>query len=152
MPIIAIYRHKRSGTNAPLHYARQALIDTEDYSRVAKYKWSLMTKPNSDICYAQTKISRKSVLLHRFITNCPSDRVVDHINHDGLDNRKSNLRITSQLGNMANQRIKLTHAPHVHIESNLYRVKIAGKYYGYYKTEAEAASVAKQKFDQLLTT
>ena len=31
------------------------------------------------------------IFMHRQITHCPNDKVVHHINHDGLDNRKANL-------------------------------------------------------------
>lgn len=46
---------------------------------------------------------RKTILLHRFITKCPKGKVVDHINHDTLDNRKLNLRICSQRENLMNK-------------------------------------------------
>ena len=41
--------------------------------------------------------------LHRVITNCPDGLVVDHINHDMHDNRKSNLRIVEQKQNSQNR-------------------------------------------------
>ena len=40
--------------------------------------------------------------MHRLITNAPSDKEVDHINGDGLDNRRSNLRLTSKADNQRN--------------------------------------------------
>lgn len=43
------------------------------------------------------------IKMHRFIMNCPRDKVVDHINHDTLDNRKQNLRIITQFENNQNQ-------------------------------------------------
>lgn len=41
--------------------------------------------------------------VHRVITGCPSDKMVDHINHNRLDNRRSNLRITDNAGNTLNK-------------------------------------------------
>ena len=45
---------------------------------------------------------RKFVKMHREITNAPKGTVVDHINGDTLDNRKSNLRVTDTFGNAQN--------------------------------------------------
>ncbi len=33
------------------------------------------------------------IKLHRFITNCPPDKVVDHLDFDTLNNRENNLKV-----------------------------------------------------------
>lgn len=73
----------------------RAIIDLDDVELVSKYKW-YMDKDG----YAQNHIVGK---LHRFIIDCPSDMVVDHINHNTLDNRKINLRICTQAENSKNR-------------------------------------------------
>lgn len=50
---------------------------------------------------------RGQVHLHRAILNAPDVRQVDHVNGDGLDNRRANLRLASHAQNMHNQRVRL---------------------------------------------
>ena len=40
--------------------------------------------------------------MHRTILNAPKGLVIDHLNHDGLDNRRSNLRLTNHSENRIN--------------------------------------------------
>src|SRR5690554_4714768 len=77
-----------------------ALIDREDFERVDQYQWRLDISHG----YVYTNIfqsdgRRKKQYLHRFITNCPAGMVVDHINRNKKDNRKSNLNIVTQREN-----------------------------------------------------
>ena len=72
----------------------RTLIDIEDIDKVKKYKWFI----HDNYVYCGTS----KILLHRFIMNCPDDKVVDHINHNPLDNRKCNLRICSNQQNCMN--------------------------------------------------
>lgn len=80
----------------------QAKIDIEDIEKVKNYKWHIKAGRNTQ--YATAHINEKEkILLHRYILNYSGDLDIDHINHDGLDNRKSNLRIVSHSLNMSNQ-------------------------------------------------
>ena len=74
------------------------IVDSEDVSKVRTHKWSVM-----DNGYVVTKVNGKSLLLHRLIKDCPPDMTVDHINHNKLDNRRSNLRICTQQENSFNK-------------------------------------------------
>jgi hypothetical protein len=78
------------------------LIDTDDYQKISEHKWNLRTSKDGNI-YAKTNINDERVYLHRFIVNAPSDKIVDHINHDTLDNRKANLRICTRQENNFNK-------------------------------------------------
>jgi len=69
-----------------------ALVDDEDYDRVCGMKWRLFMA-NGRRLFA---VSRRATLLHRLILNAPINTKVDHINGDGLDNRRSNLQILTQ--------------------------------------------------------
>lgn len=78
-------------------------IDLEDFDKVKDYCWS-----KNSVGYAQARVldGRNSVILmHRLIMNATPSDIVDHKNHNELDNRKSNLRMCSQSENMANQKL-----------------------------------------------
>ena len=72
----------------------RALIDLDDIEKVRDYKWGL-----SNYYVYNKKIN---IYLHRLIMDCPDDMMVDHIDHNKLDNRKSNLRICTQQQNNMN--------------------------------------------------
>lgn len=79
----------------------KSLIDLDDVDKINEYKWSLDGKG-----YVRTR-GKKSISIHRIIMDCnDKDLVVDHINHNILDNRKENLRITSQSKNNMNKIIQ----------------------------------------------
>lgn len=77
----------------------KVLIDKEDYEKVKKHQWCVDTRG-----YAKTTIEGKEVKLHRYINNPKENEVVDHINHNTLDNRKINLRNVTIQENSMNQR------------------------------------------------
>lgn len=56
--------------------------------------------------YPATYIDGKRVRLHRFIVNAPAGMVVDHINMDITDNRKSNLRVCTVAENTRNRNVR----------------------------------------------
>lgn len=80
----------------------RVLIDIEDSEKVKNFKWYI--DKNEYIISKCKKTGHKGLYLHRFIMNCPEDMVVDHINHNTLDNRKSNLRICTQHENTFNKK------------------------------------------------
>lgn len=77
------------------------LVDNKDFYLVKDIKWSL--HPRS--LRGWVPAIQKNVFIHRFILNPPKDKVVDHINHNTLDNRRVNLRICSRLENARNRRM-----------------------------------------------
>ena len=80
----------------------KALIDEEDYPLVSKYIWHAYKSKNT--WGAATHPSRnKSISLHRLIMSCPKGMCVDHINGNGLDNRRENLRICTIAENNRNR-------------------------------------------------
>ena len=79
-----------------LTQGKVALVDDEDFDMLNQYTWY-------GDKYAQTTIERKSVQMHRLIMKTPRWMVVDHIDHNGLNNQKSNLRNCSQSANCKNK-------------------------------------------------
>ena len=65
-------------------------IDKEDYDKIKDISW--YEDYNGYICHKER--NKKVILMHRLITKCPNNKIVDHINHNKKDNRKNNLRIT----------------------------------------------------------
>lgn len=83
-----------------------SLISEGDASTLGMYRWH-MSKPKSSVTqYAKARVThhRLSVLMHRVILCFPL-MDVDHINRDGLDNRRENLRLCSRQQNACNRRL-----------------------------------------------
>ena len=89
-----------------LTQGKYALVDDEDYDELNKHNWYL--KKNYNTCYAiRTKYkTNDKIRMHRIIMNCPKDKIIDHINGDGLDNRKENLRICTMSQNLGNSKLR----------------------------------------------
>lgn len=133
---------------------RVILLDDEDYDFVISNNIRLtIQNAGRKHSYARYYIykngKRKSVLLHRIIMKCPKNKVIDHINHDTFDNRKSNLRIVTHRTNSCNMKTNTSGVPGVgyHKATKKWRA-----YYnknnkhislGYYNTKQEAIQARK---------
>lgn len=78
-----------------------AIIDAEDVNKIRYTKWKLSA---SGYAANTPKFSGSNKHMHREILG--TDQFVDHINHNTLDNRKSNLRIVTKAQNMMNSNFK----------------------------------------------
>ena len=78
-----------------------AIVDEQDYPLLVSRKWFAVHDKNRR-WYAATKIGKKTVKMHRFILDCAEMVLTDHINRDGLDNCRRNLRECNFSQNMAN--------------------------------------------------
>ena len=89
------------------------VIDGDDLDRVNLYRWSLLV-PNPCCphgAYAQAWVKdqhgvKSRMTLHRFLMDAPPGQSVDHINGDGLDNRRCNLRLVTREQNQRNRRAR----------------------------------------------
>lgn len=85
-----------------------AIVDDDDYNFLSKYKWFAQNHSRSDtIFYAKTTYIGKMVAMHRLLLGAKPDQFVDHINGNGLDNRKKNLRFCTKRQNSSNSKLSV---------------------------------------------
>jgi hypothetical protein len=96
--------------------------------------------------------------MHRQITSAPPGLVVDHINHNGLDNRKDNLRLCTRAQNALNQRPRKGTSSRYkgvywHERDKRFYAQISHKgrryHLGSYKSEIQAAKAYDKKAKEL---
>lgn len=116
---------------------RISIIDKADVALVSRFKWHA----DEATGYAR---SGDGIMMSRWIMKPTGNLIVDHINHDRLDNRRINLRIVTKSINNRNKEKK----------GNVYWVPERGKwrvqcsvdrksrYFGHYKDKDEAQKVA----------
>lgn len=97
----------------PLQPSGYALVDDEDYGALCKFQWSVDDRnerhyPGRGTLYATRTVRKsgrkKTISMHRFIMDAPDGVQIDHVNGNGLDNRKSNLRFACTQTNAFNRR------------------------------------------------
>lgn len=87
-----------------------AVIDEADIPLVAQYPWSCYRNPRTTSPYALANRANRNdynagtIFMHRLIMAAPKGVQVDHINGDGLDNRRANLRLCAERENAFNRR------------------------------------------------
>lgn len=88
---------------------KYALVSDEDFERVNQYKWYASLESRGTKWYAVRRVTingkKVKIRMHRFVLGLPpgkeDPRIVDHLNHNSLDNRRENLEVLeSQAENM----------------------------------------------------
>jgi len=129
-----------------LTQGKQAIVDDEDYATLIKRKWcvKISTHKKNDYAYGWVRGSRgNGIFMHREIMECPLGMSIDHINGNGLDNRKNNLRVCTQSQNRMNTRVGGNNYKGLSRNKNSWQVNIGvgGKkiYVGLFGSAADAA-------------
>lgn len=135
-----------------------AMVDDDDFAMVSQLRWRPKNKPRSRTTYAVAKISIRSKTvnysLHRLIMGLSTGdgSIVDHIDGNGLNCQRSNMRICSAVESMHNRpasRTSKTGIKGVHWEKSKQRwqarLKVGGRvvHKSRHRTIAEAIAARK---------
>lgn len=129
-------------------------FDKEDFTKVDAFTWSAHYDPTVpgfylvSVLVGQTK-RKVDIKMHRMLMQEPQKGlVVDHINHDTTDNRKSNLRIVTQAQNYQNKKGAMSTNKlgvlGVRKKGNRYYARFKQQYLGCFLTLEEAEQAVKQ--------
>jgi len=130
-------------TNIQLTRGMATTVDDDCLELLLKNKWQAKARRDGKGWYAVARGGRR---MHRVILGASPGQIVDHINGDGLDNRKCNLRLGTQSQNCVNRK----DTPGNYLRGTRPKkdkwqayIKYEGKQrsLGYYDTEYEAHQV-----------
>lgn len=142
--------------HVPLTQGYTAIIDADDVPLVANCNWrALITRRRDGSIRAVYAVRADcsggkpvTVYLHRVILNAPADLQADHIDGDGLNNRRINLRLATHAENSQNRRSIVGSSSqylgvHWHKATSKWQAGImidgVNKYLGLFTDEVEAA-------------
>lgn len=94
---------KKIRINSPKYGTHWALVDDEDYEYLSQFTWCLKNHGSVKYAFTNLRINGKKAVrrMHKFLIE---GKIIDHINHNGLDNRRSNLRVATGSQNSQNRR------------------------------------------------
>jgi hypothetical protein len=133
----------------PLSRGFSAIVDDCDFEMVlAIGSWyATSARPTYAAHRKWGRDGHRLTIMHRLILGAKPGEYVDHINNNGLDNRRANLRIATHAQNVANSRKRRTRANsrykgvRVHFRKDcvVFGAVFRGKHLAIYRSEAEAA-------------
>lgn len=137
----------------PLTRGLKAIVDDEDYQLISQFNWCSNKGTRNTTYYAVrgTRIKGKyqRIFMHRLIAQARPGEIVDHINHDTLDNRKENLRIGTQALNQLNRRHLGGSSPYKGVSfykpTLQWLASFQGKHIGYFDNQSDAARAYNAK-------
>lgn len=139
----------------PLHgkygKGKFALVDDADFEWLNQYRWRLpRAREWKGEVYAVAWVKSEYTLMHRLIMCPPNGLVVDHINHNPLDNRRENLRLATPEQNAQNRRPdKAAYSKYkgvsFHKATGLWQPQVGGDSLGLFATQWEAAKAYNEE-------
>jgi hypothetical protein len=148
-------KERSSGISSALKH--EAIVDADLYPRIREYKWRL--SPNRYTSYVKTNDTEPSMLLHNVLMQPAPGMIVDHKNHNGLDNRRRNLRVCTYQQNARNTRPSASvnktsvwkgvgrHKPSQQWQARIW-IDRKPTFLGLFDTEADAATAYNFAADQ----
>jgi len=143
-----------------LTHGQVALVDDEDYADLNQFNWHAHAAPNTYYgrrILPQEEGKRIMLYMHHQIMGKPSTGLeIDHIDQNGLNNQRNNLRfITHRVNCHYNHKSTTSLYPGVSWDSNRKRwytciqINKKRKFLGYFTNELTAAQVYQTAFDRL---
>ena len=142
-----------SASLIPLSRGTFTIVDTKNLRMLNLYKW-YMARSYGYKRYARRAENGKTIYMHREIMNAPDGMGVDHINGNGLDNRRENLRFCTIAQNRMNS-VKIIakssgfKGVEWHKSHHKWRARITAAkkeiHIGYFNTELDAAEAYDEK-------
>ncbi|HEV7352551.1 MAG TPA: HNH endonuclease [Brevundimonas sp.] len=90
----------------PLTQGQCAIVDDDDFAWLSQWKWHAQKNGRGGFYAKRRGENRQVISMHREIIQTPKGLVTDHVDGNGLNNQRSNLRLATQLQNMMNRRGK----------------------------------------------
>jgi len=148
--------HKKGIRHIPLTKNKFAIVDECDYERLARFKWCVSSTGRKKH-YACRMVGRSVVRMHREIMQAPEDMVADHIDGNGLNNCRTNLRICTHSQNLCNRQKYRGATPYKGVfydkkrDKYYAKIKFEGRnrYLGVFDDPVEAAKAYDRKAREL---
>lgn len=136
------------------------IYDDEDHKMLSKYKWSANYYGYAQTAWRKPDGTRTIMMMHRLVLGLTDPKVlVDHINHNPMDNRRCNLRPCTKAQNGMNKKVRRGKSKYYGVRlfrikrgANAGRISISAGitanknffYLGTFKTEEDAARAYDQ--------
>ncbi len=131
-----------------------ALVDDRDYDFLIQWKWHANPSTTNGCFYARRTIrvgkGVKRIYMHRLIMQADSGIKVDHIDRNGLNNQRSNLRLCTRQQNTFNTNNRKRKSPYKGVSKKedydrkkpwraCFKANGKQMLFGHFETEIEAA-------------